>query len=791
MTVESTVGFPETGSGGRRPGPAEAARQRRAGTVRRERLAGRRKSLGLTQEDLAALLRVDRSTVVRWERGETQPLPWMRPRLAKALLVSPDRLAELLRADSLASGTSDQGPARGAFTRAVPRQLPAAVPDFTGRTAELAALTELLDAVGTGPGAVVISVIGGTAGVGKTALALHWAHRIADRFPDGQLHVNLRGFDPGSTPATAEEAICGFLGALGVPPERIPAGLDAQVGLYRSLVSGRRMLIVLDNARDEEQLRPLLPSSHASMVIVTSRRQLAGLAAANGARLLNLDVLSHADAVRLLTSRLGARRAGDEPEAVAEIAARCACLPLAIAVAAARAAARPGFPLAALSAELRDAVGSVRLDAFDSDDQAASVTAVFSWSYQQLSEGGARLFRLLGLHPGPDFSAPAATSLAAVGEPEARQRLRELARAHLLTEHAPGRYSCHELLRAYAASQASAHDSQAERSAAVTRLLDHYLHTASAASLVLRPRRAGIALAPPAPGVVPEPCDSHQQAMSWFDREHRVLLAAAALAAGGGSDRHAWQLSWAVMPFLTMRGHLREAVATQGAALAAATRLGSTAGRAVCGEMLGEASHLAGDDEAALRHFTDSRALYQQLGDRRGEAAVVRWLAAVAERQGHVAVALSRYEEALRLRPPVPGDKAEEAEVLNSVGRCHALLGDYQQARTCCQRSLALAAELEPRSLQYHVQDTLGYVEGRAGGFGAAVAHFERALRLCREYGDLMSEARILTHLGDTCAAVGGLPAARDAWQQACDILESLGHPDAAEIRSKLRRYPG
>jgi tetratricopeptide (TPR) repeat protein len=240
------------------------------------------------------------------------------------------------------------------------------------------------------------------------------------------------------------------------------------------------------------------------------------------------------------------------------------------------------------------------------------------------------------------------------------------------------------------------------------------------------------------------------------------------------------------MPYLTMRGHLLEAVVTQGAALAAATRLDSTAGRAACGELLGEASHLTGDDEAALRHFTDSRALYRRLGDRRGEAVVAAWLAAVAERQGHVAVALGHYEEALRLRPPAAGDKAEEAEMLNNVGWCHALLGDYQQARTFCRRSLALVAGLEPRSLQYHVRDSLGCIEGRLGGFGAAVAHFERALRLCRDYGDLMSEAQILTHLGDACAAAGGLPAAREAWRQACDILDDLGHPRAAEVRAKL-----
>ena len=271
------------------------------GTARRERLAQRRKALGLTQEALAGLLAVERSTVVRWERGETEPLPWIRPKLAKALHVTADRLAELLAC----------GPSSGAAALLVPRQLPATVSDFTGRTAELQMLARMLDdASADPPGTVVISAIGGTAGVGKTALALHWAHQVAARFDDGQLYVNLRGFDPSGVPATPAEAIRGFLDALGVPPERIPLSLDAQAGLYRSLVADSRMLLVLDNARDEQQVRPLLPASPASLVIVTSRNQLSGLAAAGGARLLTLDTFTRDEAAQLLTARIGSSRAG-------------------------------------------------------------------------------------------------------------------------------------------------------------------------------------------------------------------------------------------------------------------------------------------------------------------------------------------------------------------------------------------------------------------------------------------------------------------------------------------------
>jgi hypothetical protein len=346
----------------------------------------------------------------------------------------------------------------------IPRELPPGAPHFTGRIQELSTLTRLLDRSDRkAPGTVAIGAIGGTAGVGKTALALHWAHRVAEQFTDGQLHVNLRGFAPSGTPATPAEAVRGFLDALGVPPERIPPTADAQVGLYRSLLVERKMLIVLDNARDEQQVRPLLPASPASLVVVTSRNQLAGLAAADGARLVSPDVLAHDEAVQLLTARIGASRAAAEPDAMDEIAALCAGLPLALAVAAARAAARPGFPLTELAAELRGA--DDRLDALDAGDPAVNVRAVFSWSYRQLSPEPARMFRLLGLHPDPDISVPAAASLAAVDEPHAHRLLRELTHDCLITEHMPGRYAFHGLLRAYAADKARECDSEPDRGA--------------------------------------------------------------------------------------------------------------------------------------------------------------------------------------------------------------------------------------------------------------------------------------------------------------------------------------
>ena len=345
-------------------------------------------------------------------------------------------------------------PSRVSTPDLVPRLLPASTAHFTGRASELSMLTGLLEQATAAPGTATICAISGMGGVGKTALALHWAHQVTGAFPHGQLYVNLRGFGPSDGPAPPGEALVGFLGALGVPPKRIPGGMPAQTGLLRSLLAGRRILVVLDNARDEEQVRPLLPASPGCLVIVTSRSQLAGLAAAEGASLLRLDVLTDAEARAMLAARLGPQRASAEPDAVTEIAVRCGRLPLALAAAAARAATYPHFPLASLATELRDVRG--RLDHLDSGDPAVSLRTVFSWSVRQLSPPAARMFRLLSRCPGSDVTVPAAASMAGTDLPGARRLLRELVRCHLLAEPSPGRYACHGLLRAYAAEQAEA-----------------------------------------------------------------------------------------------------------------------------------------------------------------------------------------------------------------------------------------------------------------------------------------------------------------------------------------------
>ncbi|HVB43340.1 MAG TPA: tetratricopeptide repeat protein [Streptosporangiaceae bacterium] len=744
--------------------------------AKRQRLAQRRKALGLTQEALAELLAVERSTVARWERGQSEPLPWMRPKLARALKVSADRLETLLAAI---------GPA-AALT--APRQLPHAVADFTGRTTELRALTQILDHVGDDtPGTVVISAIGGMAGVGKTTLALHWAHQAASRFPDGQLYVNLRGFDPSGTAATPGEAIRGFLDALAVPSERIPASLEGQVGLYRSLLAQRQVLLVLDNARDEQQVRPLLPASSGTLVLVTSRNKLAGLAAADGARLLSLDVLSHDEARQLLSARIGQARAAAEPEAVAEITRLCACLPLALAVAAGRAAARPSLPLGTIAAELRDMPN--RLDALDISDPACSVQAVFSWSYQQLSPDTAQMFRLLGLLPGPDISVPAAASLAALPLDLAGRHFGELASAHLITEHLPGRYAFHDLLRAYAASQARATGDDRARHEAIARALDHYLHTADAAALLIRPARIPITIPPRRPGVTPETLADYQQALNWFEAEHHVLRSAAFLAEQTGFSVHGWQLPWSMRDYLDMKGHWEEEAALHRTALAAAMRLGDKPAEADIRRMLAYGYARLGNYDQAGPLLAECLALCRHLGDRSREAKAAQTLSWVAEQQDHYADALNHAEHALALFQ-VTDYLAGQAAALNSIGWYHTQLGSYTRARAACQRALDIYRELGTPEGEAAAWDSLGYVEHHLGRFAAAKGCYQHGLAIVRELGDRVSESEVLIHLGDTHHAAGEAQA-QNAWRQALEILDDLHHPKADQVRVKLASTDG
>ena len=691
------------------------------------------------------------------------------------LLALRDRI---LRNDPTLRAPAAESPPRRRRTPATPRELPSDVRGFAGRDGEIALLDRALDTAGTAVGLVAIA---GTAGVGKTALTVHWGHRVAHRFPDGQLYVNLRGYHTG-TPMRPITALTQLLRSLGTSPEDVPAEVDEAAALLRSVLAGRRILLVLDNARAEEQVRPLLPGTPGCFAVVTSRSGLPGLVAAEGAHLLPLDLLPAAEARGLLANRLGAERVEAARAAVDEIVTRCARLPLAIAIVAARAAIRPDFPLDGIAAELRGARGG--LDPFAAGDAATDVRAVFSWSYQGLEDESARLFRLLGQHLGPDISVPAAASLAGAPARRVRDLLGGLARAHLIAEHVPGRYAMHDLLRAYAAELAEAHDPPEERRTARRRLLDHYLHTGYAAARLLSPYQEAPALSTVDPAVVPEEIADHEHAMAWFQAEHPVLLSAVERAAGD-FDAHCWQLAWALEMYFDYRGFWHDQTASWAAGLAAAVRLGEVGWQARAHRGLGLV-------HVRMRRYADadaelSRSLDQftELADVSGQAHTMRALNWSYERQGRHREA-QRYAFAALDLFTQTNDAYGQARALNSAGWNHAQLGEYREALACCERALAIHQELGDEYGEAATWDSLGYAHHELDDHRRAIECYDRALALIRRLGSRYNEAVVLGHLGEAYQSLGELPAAGEALRAALDIFEGLDHPEAAKIQAQL-----
>ncbi len=688
----------------------------------------------------------------------------------------------------------------------VPAQLPLDAPGFSGRREELSMLQAMLPAKPGGSGhpgraeagqqgsnqpdqrdqtdqTVPIVVISGTAGTGKTALAIRFGHQVAKRFPGGQLYVNLRGLDPATPPMEPAEALRFFLDALGVPPYRIPADTDCRSALFRSLLDDRQMLIVLDNARNVAQVRPLLPGAPGSLVVVTSRNEMTGLVAAEGAVPLTLDVLGEAEAHEMLVRRLGQARVAAEPGAADEIIAACARLPLALGIAVGRAAGRPKRPLTELAAELHDARG--RLDALEAGDAVTNVRAVLSWSYDQLSEPAARMFRLLGVHPGPDISLSAAASLAGLPRADAGTALRELARTHMVAEYLPARFTFHDLLRAYAADQAERIDPEPERRAAAHRVLDHYLHTAMAASNRFSPFRSPLQLAGPQPGVLPADVTDKDQAMAWFDTEVPVLLALIAYADASGFDTHAWQIPWTLGPFFNRRGRWQDYTATQQTALAAATRLADTLALAHAHHLLGHVQSQTGAYADADPNFRRALDEFRELGDRANEAVVLNGLAGMLEKQERYPEALAVALDALRMLKAV-GHWWTQATLENGVGWLYAHLGQYDRALTHCQRALSLHRDSGHRGGTADTLDSVGFVYLHLGDTAQAKANYTKAIEAYREIGAPFGEGNSLAGLGDALLAEGDREAARKAWHEAVVILDRLPHPLADDIRAKL-----
>jgi tetratricopeptide (TPR) repeat protein/transcriptional regulator with XRE-family HTH domain len=751
-----------------------------------ELVRGRRRQLGLSQEELADRTGIGVRSIGKIEAGRIRnPRPATVRRLAEAFgLTGADR--DRFYTAAAAAVVAESPPAAPTPARAAPAQLPADVAAFTGRTDYLDRLTAVLDgSANQPPTAVVISAIAGTAGIGKTALAVHWAHRVRHRFPDGQLYVNLRGFHPSGSVLHPAQAVRSLLEALDVPRQRIPADLDAQAALYRSEIAGRRMLVVIDNARDAEQVRPLLPGAPGCFVLVTSRSHLTSLVAVDGAHPLTLDLLTPDEARQLLARRLGPERLAAEPRVTEELITRCAGLPLALAIVAARAATNPDFPLQAIAAELRD--NDHRLDAFTDDDPSGDIRAVFSWSVATLSPAAARMFRLLGLHPGPEISAAAAASLGGLPPPEVRPALAELTRAHLIVEPAPGRYTLHDLLRAYAAELAERTEPGDQRRAAVRRMLDHYLHTAHAADRLLAPNRDTFPLTDAGPGVSPEALADYQHAMTWLTTEHQVLTSAVSHATTAGFDAHAWQLARALAEYLDRRGLWRDWIETQHVALAAVRRLADPAAQADAHRMLARALTRLGNYDDAHVHYRHALSIYTDTGDRVGRAHTHNSIAELCERQSRYRDALEHALVSLDLHRDT-GHRRGRAAALNAVGWYQAQLGDYRPALASCVEALSLLEEIGDPYGQAATSDSLGYVHHRLGDHDLALDRYRYSLDLFRDLGDRYWEATLLTRIGETHAATGNTDDARADWQRALAILDDLAHPDAEQVRELLKR---
>jgi DNA-binding SARP family transcriptional activator/Flp pilus assembly protein TadD len=674
----------------------------------------------------------------------------------------------------------------------VPRQLPAMPAQFVGRRRELDRLNALLCAwppgeEGPAPeevtsgGTLLISAIGGTGGIGKTWLALHWAHRNLHRFPDGQLFVDLRGFSPTERPAHPTDVLGGFLDALGVGRDRQPTDQDRRAELYRSLVADKRMLVVLDNAVATDQVIPLLPGGHHCTVVVTSRNQLRGLIARHGARPVHLDVLADTEAHILLTGILGPDRVDADDRAIAELVESCGRFPLALGLVAARAAADPRSPLRDIVAELH----ALGLDALDSDDPTASLPAVLSWSLRRLTDRQREVFALLGIAPGPDTGLSAVICLTGLTERDAHAVLQALIDASLVHRTHAGRYAMHDLVRAYATNTAEDLPA-AVREAALRRVLDHYTHTAHTADQLLHSHHHPVRLDPPIPGVHLHPLPDAVAAWAWLDTEHACLLAAQHTAATYHWHATVWWLAWSLHTFHYRRGHRHDQLIAWRAAADAAPHLPDPTTHAHANRLLGLAHARLSHHQDAIKHLHHALTLAEHHDDPTEQAHTHNELGMVWAERGDDQQALMHARRALELYRGLDLPMWE-ARALNGVGWCAAQLGDYDTAREHCQAALVLNRQQHSPDGEAGVLDSLGYIAHRSGRHDEAIEHYTRAVALYRDLGNSYEAADTLETVGHPHAEIGRFDQARAVWREALRLYREQGrHDDATRLERKL-----
>jgi tetratricopeptide (TPR) repeat protein len=667
----------------------------------------------------------------------------------------------------------------------VPHQLPPDAVHFTGRSPELDALDALLSTGTSGPSAaVVISAIAGAAGMGKTALAVRWAYRNRDRFPDGELYVNLRGFDTGP-PKSPEQALDEFLRALNVPTRAIPTDRDALATTYRSLLAERRMLIVLDNAATADQVRPLMPGSATCMVLITSRNRLSGLVARDGAHRITLDVLPATEAIALLRNTIG-ERAEHQPEATAELARKCAYLPLALRIAAERAVGRPHHGVGDLVAELTDARARLDVLAAAEDDEATAVRSVFYWSYRTLPDPAARVFRLLGLHPGPDISLDAIVALTGAAPSEARRQVDVLVSLHLLTEVDRERFSFHDLVRDYAAELAATREHAADREVAIRRLYEWYLHTAYAALYAYFPQHPEIPISPVGSDYRPLAFNDRDQALDWFVAEHANLMAVIRSAPEVGQHTVGWQLPNAVDAYLGQCYHVADRIMVHQLGLAVAQRFGEPVGEVWAYAHLGEVYH-----DGAMRHdeaivcFQHALRTARGIGYKFGEAISLGNLATMLTHSGRYEEAIDLSRQALDLYRAL-GQRRNQGLSLLNLGDAFLGLGDFDQAIDHLHLAWRMFDTIGLAVTQALTLRSIARVHGGRGQFEDAANDLRQAAAIYEQTNITRWRAETLAELGVVLGDLGQSHEARDVWRKALEIFEELGHPQAVEVRAHL-----
>lgn len=707
----------------------------------------------LTQEQLAHNSGLHVRTIRRLEADG-----FRRPRIdSLRLLADTLRLTDAERAQLIAAARPSDEAAAGT----VPRQLPATVAGFVGRQAELSRLTGLLDQY---PSSTVVVAVCGTAGVGKTAWAVHAAHRLSGSFVDGQLFVDLHGFTDGVPPVDPGDALDQLLRALGVPGPQIPQQPAARGALYRTRLADKRVLIVLDNASGTEQVAPLLPGSTGCLILITSRRSLGDLSAAVP---MPLAVLAPDEATAMFV-RLAPHAAADR-EAVAELVRACGYLPLAISITASLYLRHRSWTIGDLLREVQRSTGGL----LTLTSEHRTVAAVFDLSYRHLPADRQRFFGLLGLHPGVEIDPYAAAALTGTPLDEAQQHLDGLHGDHLLEEPNYHRYRMHDLVRAYAASLAAGQETPMQRREALGRLLDYYRHTAATAMDAAHPyERQRRPTVPPAGGPTPDMSD-RDRADWWLETELTNLLAAAR-AAQQGWPEYPWQLSAILHRHLRIRGRYRDAETLYEQALHLAQDVGDRLGEVNALNGLGHVHWRLGRNPQAVDHCERALHIAQEIGDRYGELSAQYGLGQVNWLLGRYEQAVDHYERALQIAQHI-GDRVGELQALNGLGFVHWMLSGYEQAADHYRRALQIAQNIGYRSGERNAFNGLGHIHRMLGNYEQAADHYRRALQIAQDIGHRSGEMETLNGLGHLHLARGLHSPAADYYQQALGLARELG----------------